>query len=147
MKAREIMTSDPQVVTPDDTISRAAQIMRESDVGIVPVVDDANSRRLRGVITDRDIAIRHVADHHTDDCRVRDHMSDRLLKASPDDDVRRVLDTMQREQVRRMPVVEDDDRLVGIIAQADIAVDVGPDQPREVQKTVEEISRPAEPQR
>jgi CBS domain-containing protein len=58
-----------------------------------------------------------------------------------------VLDIMQREQVRRMPVVEDDDRLVGIIAQADIAVDVGPDQPRAVQETVEEISRPAEPRR
>jgi CBS domain-containing protein len=147
MKARDIMTSDPQVVTPEDTIARAAQIMRESDVGIVPVVDDTGSRRLRGVITDRDIAVRHVAENHGDDCRVRDHMSDRLMKAGPDDDVRRLLDTMQREQVRRMPVVGDDDRLVGIIAQADIAMDVGPDRPRDVQETVEEISRPAEPPR
>lgn len=147
MKAREIMTRDPQVVTPNDTVSRAALIMRESDVGSVPVVDDDGSGRLRGVITDRDIAIRHVADRHTDDCRVSDHMSDRLAKASPDDDVERVLETMQREQVRRIPVVGDDDRLIGIIAQADIAVDVGPGQPREVQETVEEISRPAEPRR
>jgi CBS domain-containing protein len=147
MKAREIMTSDPQVVTPEDTITRAAQIMRESDVGIVPVVDDASSRRLRGVITDRDIAVRHVADSHGEDCRVRDHMSGRLMKARPDDDVTQVLDTMQREQVRRMPVVGDDDRLIGIIAQADIAMDVGPDRPRDVQQTVEEISRPTEPGR
>jgi CBS domain-containing protein len=147
MKARDIMTRDPQVVTADDTISRAAQIMRESDVGLVPVVDDEGSRRLRGVITDRDIAIRHVADRHADDCRVGDHMSEGLSRARPDDDVEDIMATMQREQLRRIPVVEDGDRLVGIIAQADIAVDVGPDRPVEVQETVEEISRPAEPRR
>jgi predicted transcriptional regulator len=66
---------------------------------------------------------------------------------SPDDDVEDVLRTMQREQVRRLPVVEDGDRLVGLIAQADIAVDLGPDRPREVSETVEEISRPTRPQR
>jgi CBS domain-containing protein len=147
MKAREIMTRDPLVVTPNDTVSRAAQIMRESDVGIVPVVDDDGSRRLRGIITDRDIAVRHVAERHTDDCRVRDHMTDRVSKADPDDDVERILETMQREQIRRVPIVEDGDRLVGIVAQADIAVDLGPDRSRDVQETVEEISQPAEPQR
>jgi CBS domain-containing protein len=147
MKAREIMTRDLKVVIPGDSLSRAAQIMREADVGIVPVVDDEGSRRLRGVITDRDIAIRHVADGHDTDCVVADHMSDRLTSVSPDDDVEDVLRTMQREQVRRLPVVEDGDRLVGLIAQADIAVDLGPDRPREVSETVEEISRPTRPQR
>jgi len=143
MKAREIMTRDPRTVTPDDTLSRAAQIMREADVGMVPVVDDDSSRRLRGVITDRDIAVRHVADNHSEDCCVGDHMSDRLTKASPDDDVQDVMNMMQREQVRRIPVVEDDGRLVGIIAQADIALEVGPDRPGDTQDTVEEISRPS----
>jgi CBS domain-containing protein len=145
MKAREIMTREPQVVTPDETVSRAAQIMREANVGLVPVVDDHASGRLRGVITDRDIAIRHVADGHTDDCRVSDHMSSGLTHVAPDDDVREVLQAMQREQVRRLPVVEDGDRLVGIIAQADIAVDMASDSPREVSETLEEISRPSEP--
>jgi CBS domain-containing protein len=147
MKARDIMTRDPQVVTPGDTVSRAAQLMREADVGIIPVVDDQSSRRLRGVITDRDIAVRHVADGHTEDCVVEDHMSEGLSRVGPDDDVADVLRMMQREQVRRVPVVEDGDRLVGIIAQADIAVDMGTDHPRDVSRTVEEISRPAEPQR
>jgi CBS domain-containing protein len=147
MKAREIMTRDPRVVTPSDSVSRAAQIMRDAEVGIVPVVDDEGSRRLRGVITDRDIAVRHVADGHTDDCAVSAHMSEGLARVSPEDDVKDVLRTMQREQVRRLPVVEDGDRLVGIIAQADIAIDMGPDRPKEVSKTVEEISRPVEPQR
>lgn len=147
MKAREIMTRDPEVVSPNDPVSRAAQIMRDADVGIIPVVDDDGSRRLRGVITDRDITVRHVADRHTEDCRVSDHMSGGLTRVGPDDDVREVLSTMQREQVRRLPVVEDGERLVGIIAQADIAVDIGPDRPQDVQETVEEVSRPAEPQR
>lgn len=142
MKARDIMTRDPQTVTSNDTLSRAAQIMREADIGMVPVVDDGSSRRLRGVITDRDIAVRHVAELHTDDCRVGDHMSERLTKVGPDDEVEDVMGLMQREQVRRIPVVEDDDRLVGIIAQADIALDLGPDRSREVQETVGEISRP-----
>jgi CBS domain-containing protein len=147
MKAREIMTTDPQVVTANDPVSRAAQIMRDSDIGLVPVVDDVDSRRLRGVITDRDIAIRHVAERHADDCRVGNHMSEKLSRANPDDEVDEVLHTMQREQLRRIPVVEEGDRLVGIIAQADVAMQLGPDHPREVQETVEEISRRREPTR
>jgi CBS domain-containing protein len=147
MKAREIMTRDPQVVTANDPVSRAAQIMRDSDIGLVPVVDDVDSRRLRGVITDRDIAIRHVAERHGDDCRVGNHMSEGLSRANPDDEVDEVLHTMQREQLRRIPVVEEGDRLVGIIAQADVAMRLGPDHHREVQETVEEISRRREPTR
>jgi CBS domain-containing protein len=147
MKAREIMTRDPQVVTPNDPVSRAAQIMRDSDIGLVPVVDDVDSRRLRGVITDRDIAIRHVAERHGDDCRVGSHMSEGLSRANPDDEMDEVLHTMQRQQLRRIPVVEEGDRLIGIIAQADVARRLGPDHPREVQETVEEISRPREPTR
>lgn len=145
MKAREIMTPEPRVVAPDDTVSEAARIMRELDVGIVPVVDGERGR-LRGVITDRDIAIRHVADRHAGDCRVSEHMSERVTSVRPEDDVDDVMRRMQSEQVRRIPVV-DGDRLVGIIAQADIAVDVGPREPVKVEKTLERISEPAEPER
>jgi len=67
MKAREMMTSHPEVVTPKDPISRAAGIMRDRDIGMVPVVDDTSRMSLVGVITDRDIAVRHVADGHTGD--------------------------------------------------------------------------------
>jgi CBS domain-containing protein len=147
MRARDIMTPNPRVVTPDETVAAAAQLMRELDVGLIPVVDDADSMRLKGVITDRDIAVRHVAERHSDDCRVSAHMSEGLTTASPDDDVDAVMDRMQREQIRRIPVVEDGDRLVGIIAQADLATDVGPGAPASVAKTVEKISEPAEPQR
>ena len=147
MKARDIMTGDPQVVTPDDTLSRAAEIMRDVDVGIVPVVEDRSSMKLRGVITDRDIAVRHVADGHSTDCRVGDHMSaGRLQTVGPDADADEVLDRMRREQVRRIPVVEGD-RLIGIIAQADVAVDLGAGKQDDVQRTVKGISEPAEPNR
>lgn len=139
MKAREVMTSNPECVTRDATLAQAAQIMRDVDSGFVPVVDDRNSMRVSGVITDRDIAIRHVADDHQNTCRVSDHMSASVRSVRPDDDVKDVMDVMKREQIRRVVVVEDD-RLVGVIAQADLATrDVGD---RKVGDTVEKISEP-----
>jgi CBS domain-containing protein len=142
MKVRQIMTPDPQAVTPDETVSRAARIMRDLDVGIVPVVQDQNSRKLRGVITDRDIAVRHVADGHNGDCRVGDHMSEDITRATPDDDVDDLMRQMQTRQIRRVPVVDADERLVGIVAQADIAIEMGPREPTEVVETLEKISEP-----
>ncbi|MGQ0813439.1 MAG: CBS domain-containing protein [Gemmatimonadota bacterium] len=138
-KARDIMTANPRVVTPDDSISRAAEIMRDSDVGVVPVVEDQGSMRLAGVVTDRDIAVRVVADGRGSDCRTREVMSSGLATVRPDDDVDQVLDLMKREQVRRIPVV-DGERLVGIIAQADVATDLGDD--RKTGDVVEKISEP-----
>jgi CBS domain-containing protein len=122
MKAHEIMTSKPEVVTPQDPISRAAQIMRDKDVGLVPVVRDTSSMMLEGVITDRDVAVRHVADCHTSDCSVASHMSREHISAvDQSDDVQTVLATMERAEVRRVPVTDKNGKLVGIIAQADIA--------------------------
>lgn len=141
MKARELMTSNPQCVTRDDHVTRAAEIMRDVDVGIVPVVADRNSMQLVGLITDRDIAVRHVAGDNDRDCRVGNHMtSGKLFTVSPDDDAKEVLTRMKAEQVRRLPVTEGD-RLVGIIAQADIAIDLAKD--RETGELVEKISAPS----
>jgi CBS domain-containing protein len=147
MRARDIMTPDPQTLTASDSLRRAAELMRELDVGIIPVVDNAESRRIRGVITDRDIAVRHVAEGHNDGCTVGDHMTTSATKVAPDDDVDEVMRRMQRDQIRRVPVVEDGDRLVGIIAQADLAVKVGNRKAEEVEATVEKISEPARPDR
>jgi CBS domain-containing protein len=141
MKAREIMSSNPDYVTGDDTVQSAARIMRDRDIGLVPVVDDRSNMRLRGVITDRDIAVRHVAAGDHEDCRVGDHMSEgHVHTVRPDDDLRQVMELMKREQVRRVPVCEEGDRLVGIIAQADIADRAGDD--RETGRVVAEISEP-----
>jgi CBS domain-containing protein len=138
MKARDLMTSNPECVTADESIQRAAQIMRDKDVGSVPVVDDRSSMRLAGVITDRDIAIRHVAEGHSGSDAVRTHMSGNVRSVGPDASTDEVLNAMRDAKVRRVPVVEGD-RLVGIIAQADIATDshIGD---RKVGETVEEIS-------
>lgn len=140
MRASEIMTADPQCVSPGDSVQQAARIMRDSDVGIVPVVDEGSERRLRGVITDRDIAVRCVAEGRDGNCLVSDMMSNDLVTVRPDDDVRQVMERMKGEQVRRIPVVDDNNHLVGIIAQADLALDTGDD--RKVGEVVEKISEP-----
>jgi CBS domain-containing protein len=144
MKAREIMTSSPEVVTPQDPISRAAQIMRDRDVGLVPVVKDRGGMSLMGVITDRDLAVRHVADKHHDDCTVASHMSkDNIQAVEESDDVGTVIAAMERREVRRVPVTDKDGRLLGIIAQADIAMceDIPKAQVAEVVKMVSEPKR------
>jgi CBS domain-containing protein len=141
MKAREIMTANPETVMRTDTVETAARVMRDADVGIVPVVDDGEHRRLRGVITDRDIAVRCIAEGRTGDCRVSDLMSNDLVTARPDDDVHQVMNRMKAEQVRRIPIVDDNNCLVGIVAQADLALDGASD--RAVGDGVERISKPA----
>lgn len=148
MKAREFMTKDPECLTEDDTVQKAAQRMRELNVGLMPVVDDANSRRLRGVITDRDIATRHVAEgHDSGECRVGTEMTrDNLYTVTPDDDQDTVMERMRAGQVRRVPVMEDD-RIIGIIAQADLAIELSDAAAEEVERTVEKISEPAKPRR
>ena len=141
MRARDIMTSNPLVVTGEDTISHAAEIMRDAEVGIVPVVDDREHRRLIGVLTDRDIAVRCVSHKHVPACDVRLHMSgDHLHTVAPDDDVDRVIEAMAHDQVRRIPVVAEDGRLIGMISQADLATKVGPDHPLDVERVLESVS-------
>src|SRR4029078_11863068 len=99
-KAREIMTSSPEVVTPQDPISRAAQIMRDKDVGLVPVVKDRERSKLMGVIADRDLAVRHIAQSHKDDCAVSSHMSKDDIQAVADtDDIDSVISTMERREI------------------------------------------------
>lgn len=147
MKAREVMTPSPDAVIPSDLIQRAAEIMRDRDVGFVPIVEDRKSMRLAGVITDRDITVRHVAAGHPRECKVNEHMTGVGIETvGPDAEIGQVLDVMQRAQVRRVPVVEPDGRLVGVIAQADIAVDAERTA-KDVAQTVERISEPAEPRR
>jgi CBS domain-containing protein len=144
MKAHEIMTPRPEVVTAKDPISRAASIMRDRDVGVVPVVRDTASMVLEGVITDRDLAIRHVADRHTDDCTVGSHMSKGSMQVvGESDDLNAVIAAMERAEVRRVPVTDTNGKLLGIIAQADVArcQDIPKAQVAEVVQRVSEPKR------
>ena len=115
--------------------------MKRENVGIVPVVDSDN--RLVGVVTDRDIAIRCVADGRTPDgCRVGDVMSaSELHTCTPDDDVDDVMEEMGREQVRRIPIVDERGMLLGIVAQADV---VRKASDKKAERTVEKISEPSQ---
>jgi CBS domain-containing protein len=144
MKVSEIMSRNPRTVTPDTPVSEAARLMKEEDVGIVPVVEQvggAETRaRLVGVVTDRDIAVRHVAEGRTSDAPVRDVMSGGVQTCSPDDDVDTVMELMGREQIRRVPIVDERGSLVGVVAQADLARKARAN--GEVERTVEQISQP-----
>jgi CBS domain-containing protein len=144
MKISELMTRNPATVTPDTSVSDAARIMKEEDVGIVPVVErvgGAETRgRLVGVITDRDIAIRQVAEGRSGDAPVRDIMSGGVMTCGPNDSVDAVMALMGREQVRRVPIVDERGSLVGVVSQADLARKATDG--AKVERTVEQISQP-----
>ncbi len=118
LAARDVMTRNVKTLTREDSVQRAAELMRDENCGIVPVVDGEG--RLLGVLTDRDIVVRALAQQNTA-ARVADVMTDEISAVTEDEPLTTVLDLMGRKQVRRVPVVDRDDRLLGIIAMADIA--------------------------
>src|SRR5262249_54873542 len=123
MKVQDIMTKDPSCVTPDVTVREAAQVMGREDVGILPVIAGQADKKLLGVVTDRDIAIRCVAEGKDGTCRVRDVMSsDEIATCSQNDEVNSVMEAMRTEKVRRIPIVDERGSLVGIVSQADLAL-------------------------
>ena len=141
MQVRDVMTKDPACVTPGATIREAAQLMQRENVGIVPVVEEKGTNRLLGVVTDRDIAIRVVAEGRDGGTRVSDVMSSsRILTCTLDDDVDAVMEAMADEQLRRIPIVDDRGTLVGIVAQADIVRKTRDED--KAGNTVKEISEP-----
>jgi CBS domain-containing protein len=115
---REFMTKNPRTVSPDQTIQDAAKIMRDEDTGVVPITESDN---LAGVITDRDIVIRAVAEGRDGQTTVREVASQDVVTIDPQQDLDEALRLMAQHQVRRLPVVEEDGRLVGIVSQADVA--------------------------
>jgi CBS domain-containing protein len=146
MKVRDIMTPNPIALTPGDPIAAAAAMMRDRDVGFVPVVGDQITRHLAGVLTDRDIAVRCVAPGHAGRCTVGDHMTSRNVRTvRADADVHDVVAEMERRQVRRIPVVDDDGRLTGVVTQGDLALRLGPVAPLQVEAVLERISEPSLP--
>jgi len=118
--ASDVMTTRPRTVTPDARLRDIADIMRTEDVGAVPVVH--GDGRLWGMITDRDIVIRALAgDKSIDSCTAKDVATTDLDVATPDDSLSRIIELMGRERIRRVPVVDANDRLVGIVSLGDVA--------------------------
>jgi len=118
-RIREVMTSNPSTIEPNKTVADAARIMKQEDAGVVPVTENG---RLTGMVTDRDIAIRVVAEgKDPKSTPVREVASKDLVTVDPEQDLDEALRLMAKHQVRRLPVVEEDGRLVGVVAQADVA--------------------------
>ena len=133
---REAMTSNPCSIDAVKSVAYAAKMMRDEDVGIAPIV---KGDRLVGVLTDRDIAVRVVAEgRDPEQVKVTEVASRDIVTLDPQQDLDEALRLMARHQVRRLPVVEEDGRLVGVVAQADVAKVADERQTGEV---VEQISR------
>jgi len=120
MNVREMMTTNVATAEPDSTLEEVATMMKDEYVGAIPVVDDDE---LIGIITDRDIVVRCIAEgKDPSECEAEEIVSEDLETVSPDDDVRRAAEIMQRKQIRRLPVCDEDGKLVGMLSLGDIAV-------------------------
>lgn len=141
-KCRDLMTEDPSCCLPTDAVNKAAELMKTENVGAIPVVDDHKTRQLIGIVTDRDLALNVIAEgRNAQNTSVADVMTRNVTACRATDDLEKALAEMGDQQLRRIPVVDDNRRIVGIIAQADIATRL--DAPKKTAEVVEEISKAA----
>lgn len=140
-KCSEVMTRDPACCEPGESITRVAGMMKRHDVGSIPVVESHEDRKLIGIVTDRDLVVNVLAEERdVERATVRDAMTANPAFCREDDEAERAVELMSERQVRRMPVVDSAGRLVGIIAQADVATRVSRD--KTTGELVEAISEP-----
>jgi CBS domain-containing protein len=142
MKCNDVMTKEIFCCLPTDSLEEVASVMQSEDIGPVPIVDDMEQRSLIGIVTDRDIVLRAVArglDPRT--TPASDVMTREIITCAAEDAVQAALDAMASHQVRRLPIVDREGRLVGIISQADVATRLN--ESDKVAEVVEEISRPS----
>lgn len=138
-KVSDVMTARPRVVSPDTPVSQVAELMESEDIGAIPILD---GDQLAGMITDRDIVIRAVAKGKDPRGMPAREISSRdVVTVRPDSNLSEALELMAGHQVRRLPVVDEDNRLLGVVSQADIALGA---REKAVGEMVEEISKPPE---
>jgi CBS domain-containing protein len=141
-KCSDVMTKDPSCCLATDTVTKAAQWMRDEKVGSIPVIENDKTKKLIGIVTDRDLTLEVIANgRDAKTTKVSDVMTQELITCNADDDVQNAVDAMAENQLRRIPVVDADQKIVGIISQADVATRI--DEPQETAKMVKEISQPA----
>ena len=139
-KCNEVMTKNPVCCLPNDMAVKAAQLMKSNNIGSIPVIDGEQTKKLVGIVTDRDLALKVVAEgSDSKSMKVDAVMTHKVITCHADDDLQKALDAMAEHQLRRIPVVDDDNKVVGIIAQADVATRV--DQPEKTAEVVKEISQ------
>ncbi|MGH7127455.1 MAG: CBS domain-containing protein [Planctomycetaceae bacterium] len=140
MKVKEIMSDHPAVCLPNTPLQEVAQLMLQNDCGAVPVVENLESKKLAGIVTDRDIACRAVAEGKNPlKMTAGDVMSTSCCTVSPEESIEDCVNTLETNQVRRVPVVDDDGACCGVVAQADIALHASE---HETAHAVREISQP-----
>lgn len=140
-KCNEVMTKNPIYCLPHDSVADAAELMKTVDIGSILVVDNERTQKLVGIVTDRDLAVKIMAnglDART--TMVEAVMTRDVITCRADDDLQVALDAMATHQLRRIPIVDDNNTVVGIIAQADVATRVN--QPEKTAEMVKEISQP-----
>jgi CBS domain-containing protein len=142
MKIKHVMTKDPTCCVPSDTAQCAAKIMRDEDTGVVPIIENEQSRKVVGIVTDRDLCMNVVAEGRDPrTTQVHEAMTTTAVSCSPQDSVDKATELMRENQIRRLPVVDEQHRLVGIVAMPDI---VGRANVRttETHKTLKTVSAP-----
>jgi CBS domain-containing protein len=137
----DIMTANPICCLPTDTVIHVAQLMKIGDVGSIPVVEGENSQKLVGIITDRDLALRVVRENmDANSTIVKQVMTRNPVACYAHEDLDKAMKIMKDHQVRRIPIINKNNEVLGMISQADIAIRV--DQPQKTADVVEEISKP-----
>ena len=139
-KCNEVMTKNPVCCLPNDMVAKVAQLMKSKDIGPVPIVENEQTKKLVGIVTDRDLALKIVAEgRDAKSTKTEEVMTRKVVTCRVEDDVQKALDAMSEHQLRRIPVVDNDNKIVGIIAQADVATRV--DQPAKTAEVVKDISQ------
>jgi CBS domain-containing protein len=141
-KCNEVMTKKPICCLPDDLATDAAELMKNEHVGSIPVIENNDTKELVGIVTDRDLTIKILAEGlDAKSTKVENVMTRKMVTCSPEDDLQKAVDAMSKHQLRRIPVVDDDNKILGIIAQADVAMHF--DHPKKTAAMVKEISQAA----
>jgi CBS domain-containing protein len=136
----EVMTKYPVCCLPTDSVAKAAEIMKSRNIGSVPVIEDEQTQKLVGILTDRDLALTIVAEgRDAKSTKVEMVMTRRIVTCFAGDDVQMALDAMAEHQLRRIPIVDHDNKIIGIITQADVATRIN--QPEKTGEMLKEISQ------
>ncbi len=139
-KCNEVMTKNPLCCLPEDLVTKAAGLMKSENIGSIPVIENEPTKKLVGIVTDRDLTLKILAEGlDAKSTKVEAVMTRKVVTCHAEDDLQKALDAMAEHQLRRIPVVDGDNKIVGIIAQADVATRV--DQPQKTAEMVKEISQ------
>jgi CBS domain-containing protein len=134
------MTKKPVCCLPNDLVTKAAELMKNGHIGSIPVIENEQTKKLVGILTDRDLAMNVVADGlDVKSTKVESVMTRKVVTCGPEDNLQKAVDAMSKHQLRRIPVVDSDNMILGIIAQADVAMHF--DHPKKTAEMVKEISQ------